>query len=209
MSVKIIALMGSPLPEGNTGVLLEEAARGARDAGCSVARVNVCDLNISGCMEYYYCEKKDSCYINDEFSPFLQRFKNMDGLIIATPVMTMGIPGQLKSFMDRFQVYFMAKYVRKQPIISEEQKKWRRTLLISIGGMNIKNDFDGIKLTTESFCDIIDSPYYDGVFQNNMDEVKDITTRAEVMKAAYNKSYQMCSEIIEDKEKYSKEDPVP
>jgi hypothetical protein len=28
------------------------------------------------------------------------------------------------------------------------------------------------------------------------------------MKAAYNKSYQMCSEIIENKEKYSKEDPV-
>lgn len=204
MSVKIIALMGSPLPEGNTGALLEESSRGARDAGCSVARVNVCDLNISGCMEYYYCEKNDSCYINDEFSPFLQRFKNMDGLIIATPVMTMGVPGQLKSFMDRFQVYFMAKYVRKQPFISEDQKKWRKTLLLSIGGMNIENDFDGIKLTTESFCDIIDCPYYDGVFQNNMDMVKDITARAEIMEAAYDKSYNMCNEIIENKEKYSK-----
>ena len=203
MTVKIIALMGSPLPEGNTGKLLEEAIRGAKDAECSVAQVNVCDLSFSGCMEYYYCEKNDSCYINDEFSPFLQRFKNMDGLIIATPVMTMGVPGQLKSFMDRFQVYFMAKYKRNQPLITKEQKKWRRTLLLSIGGMNIKNDFDGIKLTTDSFCDIIDCPYYDGVFQNNMDEVKDITTRTEIMNAAYEKSFRMCSEISENKEKYS------
>jgi len=203
MTAKIIALMGSPLQEGNTGKLLDEAIRGAKDAGCSVARINVCDLNFSGCMEYFCCEKEEKCCIEDEFSPFLKRFKNMDGLIIATPVMTMGIPGQLKSFMDRFQVYFMAKYFRKQPIISKEQKKWRRTLLLSIGGMNIENDFDGIRLSTDAFCDIIDCPYYDGVFQNNMDVIKDITTKSEIMEAAYKKSFEMCREIIENKEKYS------
>ncbi len=203
MTAKIIALMGSPLPEGNTGKLLNEAIRGAKDAGCSVARVNVCELNFSGCMEYYFCEENDSCYINDEFSPFLKRFKTMDGLIIATPVMTMGIPGQLKSFMDRFQVYFMAKYKRNQPFISEEQKKWRKTLLLSIGGMDIENDFDGIKLTTHAFCDIIDCPYFGGVFQNNMDGIIDIASKPEIMEAAYKKSFDMCSGIVENKEKYS------
>ena len=177
MTVQIIALMGSPLPEGNTGILLNEAVRGAKDAGCNVARINVCDLKFSGCMEYFCCEKDESCCINDEFSPFLKRFKKMDGLIVPTPVMTMGIPGKLKSFMDRFQVYFMEKYVRKAPFISEEQKKWRKSLLLSIGGMNIENDFDGIKLSMHAFCDIIDCPYYGGVFQNNMDEIKDITTK--------------------------------
>lgn len=203
MTAKIIALMGSPLPEGNTGKLLNEAIRGAKDAGCNVARVNVCDLNFSGCMEYYLCEENDSCYINDEFSLFLKRFKTMDGLIIATPVMTMGIPGQLKSFMDRFQVYFMAKYKRNQPFISEEQKTWRKTLLLSIGGMDIDNDFDGIKLTTHAFCDIVDCPYFGGVFQNNMDGIIDIASKPEIMEAAYKKSFDMCSEIVENKEKYS------
>lgn len=203
MTAQIIALMGSPLPEGNTGILLKEAIRGARDAGCSVSQINVCDLNISGCMEYYCCETEERCCIQDEFMPFINRFRNLDGLIIATPVMTMGVPGQLKSFMDRFQVFFMAKYVRKNSFISEEQKKWRKTLLLSIGGMNIENDFDGIKLSVNSFCDIIDCPYYKGVFQNNMDEVKDISTKAEIMEAAYKNSYEMCTEIIENKEKYS------
>lgn len=203
MTVKIIALMGSPLPEGNTGILLEEAIRGAKDAGCSVARINVCDLTFSGCMEYFCCEKEEQCCIQDEFSPFLKRFKDMDGLIIATPVMTMGIPGQLKSFMDRFQVYFMAKYMRKQSLISKKQKKWRKTLLLSIGGMDIENDFDGILLSTQAFCEIIDCPYYGGVFQNNMDKIKDISTKTEIMEAAYNKSYEMCKGIIENKEKYS------
>ena len=50
------------------------------------------------------------------------KFREMDGLIVATPVMTMGIPGKLKSFIDRFQVFFMAKYVRKKPFISKEKK---------------------------------------------------------------------------------------
>ena len=202
MTVRIIALMGSPIPEGNTGKLLKEAVKGAEDAGCMVEQVNVCDLNISGCMEFFCCEKNDFCCIHDDFSQFQTRFQDMDGLIVATPVMTMGVPGQLKSFMDRFQVFFMAKYKRHDPLVAVEQRKWRKSLLLSIGGMNIENDFEGVKLTMHAFCDIIDCPYYGGVFQNNMDEVRDISTKSEIMEAAYRKSFDMCTEIIRDRSKY-------
>jgi len=196
--------MGSPVPEGNTAKLLEKAIKGAEDAGCSVVKVDVTALKFSPCMEYFYCEKNEGCMIKDEFSPFLKRFKVMDGLIVATPVMTMGIPGALKSFMDRFQVYFMAKYVRHEPLISKEQKKWRKTLLLSIGGMNIPNDFDGIKLSMNAFCDIVDCPLWGEVLQNDMDNIKNIETRPEILESTYKKSYDMCSQIIADKESFEK-----
>ncbi|MDD3976763.1 flavodoxin family protein [Methanomicrobium antiquum] len=202
MTCQIIALMGSPIPDGNCGKLLEKAISGAKDAGCNVVRVDVPSLKFSPCMEHFYCEKNEGCMINDDFSPFLKRFKGADGFIVAMPVMTMGVPGALKSFMDRFQVYFMAKYVRHMPVITKEQKKWRKTLLLSIGGMNIPNDFDGIKLTMDAFCDIIDAPLYGEVLQNDMDNIKDITTRPEVLQAAYDTAFEMCSAIITDKDKY-------
>ncbi|WOF15224.1 flavodoxin family protein [Methanoplanus sp. FWC-SCC4] len=200
MNPEIIALMGSPVPDGNTGKLLEQAIKGAEDAGCRVVKVDVTQLKFSPCMEYFFCEKNETCMIKDDFTPFIERFKSIDGLIIATPVMTMGIPGALKSFMDRFQVYFMAKYVRHASFITKEQKKWRKTLLISIGGMDIENDFDGVILSTKAFCQITDCPYWDGVFQNNMDKISDITTKPEIMDAAYKKSYEMCSLIKKDME---------
>ncbi|HZD42599.1 MAG TPA: NAD(P)H-dependent oxidoreductase, partial [Methanomicrobiales archaeon] len=133
--------------------------------------------------------------MEDDVTPYYDKFREMDGLIVAAPVMTMGIPGALKSFMDRFQVFFNAKYVRKQPLISKEHKKRRKTLFISIGGMNIKNDFDCSITSMQAFCDIIDCPYWGDVLQNNMDEIKDVATKPDLMQAAYQKAYEMCSQI--------------
>ncbi|MBP2134290.1 multimeric flavodoxin WrbA [Methanomicrobium sp. W14] len=205
MSYQIIALMGSPVPDGNTSKILERAVKGAEDAGCNVSKVDVTSLKFSPCMEYFYCDQNEGCMINDDFTPFIQRFRMADGFIVATPVMTMGIPGALKSFMDRFQVFFAAKYMRHKPLITKEQKTWRKTLLISIGGMKIPNDFDGVKLSMNSFCDIIDAPLYGEVLQNDMDNIKDIENRPEILETAYKKSFEMCSGIISGKKRFSKE----
>ena len=198
MVPQIIALLGSPRPKGNTAKLMNEAVRGIRDAGCEVEIVSVPHLKLSSCKEIFYCQNHAACGIQDDVTPFFEKFRDIDGLIVATPVMTMGIPGALKSFMDRFQVFFMGKYHRKEPLVTPDKKKHRRTLLLSIGGMNIENDFDGILLSVKAFCDVIDCPYWDAVLQNNMDEIIDITTRPEVMKAAYDKGFRMGELITRD-----------
>ncbi len=199
MPPKIMALLGSPRTGGNTARLLNEAIRGAEEAGCEVEKVIVPFLKFKPCMEILYCMEHDNCKMEDDITPFYQKFKEMDGLLIATPVMTMGIPGALKSFMDRFQVFYMAKYWRKNSFISDEQRRIRKTLLISIGGMNIPNDFDGILLSVQAFCEIVDCPLWGTVFQNDMDTVQDITTRPEVMKETYSKAFEMCRLIAAEK----------
>ena len=196
MKPKIIALLGSPRINGNTATLLDQAIKGAEDAGCIVEKVVVPHLNFRPCMEIFHCIEKETCAMKDDIVPFYEKFKEMNGLIIATPVMTMGIPGALKSFMDRFQVFYMAKYWRQDSFINDSKKKRRKTLLISIGGMNIPNDFDGVKLTVHAFCEIIDSPYWAEVLQNNMDEIKDISTRPELMEEAYSKGYELGKQLM-------------
>jgi multimeric flavodoxin WrbA len=118
-----------------------------------------------------------------------QKFRELDGLIIATPVMTMGIPGKLKSFMDRFQVYYMAKYVRKKPLVPEEKRKSRRCLFISISGMNNPAVFEGAKMTVKAFCQIIDCTYGDELLVSDMDTIQDIRTKPEILQEAYDKGY--------------------
>lgn len=123
MPGKVVALLGSPLLDGNTAYLLDEAIRGAEEAGCEVEKIEVAHLDIMPCMEYFQCMGSETCLIEDGMERYFKMFREMDGLIIATPVMTMGIPGRLKSFMDRFQVFYMAKYHRGRSFISPERRK--------------------------------------------------------------------------------------
>ena len=191
MGRKVIALLGSPLSDGNTARLLDEAVRGAEEAGCDVERIVAAHLDIAPCMEIFYCQENETCEIRDEMIGIYDKFREMDSLIIATPVMTMGIPGRLKSFMDRFQVFYMAKYHRGRPFISPEQRRRRKMLFISIAGMNLPTVFEGAKMTAKAFGEIVDCPYWDEVLRNDMDTIQDIRTRPEVMEAAYRKGYEL------------------
>jgi multimeric flavodoxin WrbA len=191
MAKKVIALLGSPVHHGNTAKLLDQAIKGAEDAGCEVEKVMVPHLDFNPCMETFYCKEHDTCQMLDDVTPFYEGFRAMDGIIIATPVMTMGIPGKLKSFMDRFQVYYMAKYVRKEPFIAKSQKKHRKGLFIAIAGMNVPQVFDGAKLTVKAFFDIIDCEYWDELLRNDMDTIRDVSTQQALMDAAYLKGLGM------------------
>ena len=126
MEKKVIGLLGSPLSDGNTAKLLDQALKGAEDAGCIVEKILVTNLDFQACEEMMFCKDHDTCIIDDDMQQLYPKFKEMDCLIIATPVMTMGIPGKLKSMMDRFQVFFMAKYMRKKSFISKERRMQRR-----------------------------------------------------------------------------------
>jgi len=189
MGTKVVGLLGSPLSKGNTAVLLERALDGARDAGAEVERINVPFLNFQPCMEIFYCVEHDTCRMKDDMTGIYEKFQDLDSLIIATPIMTMGIPGKLKSFMDRFQVFYMAKYGRKSPLVPEAKRKERRCLFISISGMDLPTVFDGATMTVKAFCQIIDCRYWDEILVNDMDTIKDIRNKPEVLQAAYEKGF--------------------
>jgi multimeric flavodoxin WrbA len=189
MARKIIGILGSPLLEGNTATLLKQALEGAAAAGSDVERINVTLLNISPCMEIFYCVENETCRIQDDMIAVYQKFRDLDGLIIASPVMTMGIPGKLKSFMDRFQVFYMAKYVRNMSLVPEEKRNSRRCLFISISGMSNPAVFEGAKMTVKAFCKIIDCTYSDELLVPDMDTIHDIRTRPEILQEAYEKGY--------------------
>jgi NAD(P)H-dependent FMN reductase len=189
MGKKVIGLLGSPLSDGNTAKLLDRALKGAEDAGCVVEKILVTNLDFQACEEMLFCKDHDTCIMDDDMQQLYPKFKEMDSLIIASPVMTMGIPGKLKSMMDRFQVFFMAKYMRKKPFISKERRVERKGLFICISGMKIPEVFVGAKLTVRAFFDIIDCQYTDELLISDMDTIRDITAHPELLEAAYKKGY--------------------
>jgi putative NADPH-quinone reductase len=187
MAGTIIGILGSPLTEGNTARLLDMALKGAADAGCTVEKIVVANLDYQPCMEMMFCKEHDTCIMDDDMQQLYGKILNADSIILATPVMTMGIPGKLKSFIDRCQIFFMAKYIRKTPLVTPEKKKIRQGLFICISGMKIAEVFVGAKLTARAWFDIIDCPYRDELLINDMDTIQDITRRQDLLDAAYTK----------------------
>jgi NAD(P)H-dependent FMN reductase len=196
MTGTVIGILGSPLTDGNTAKLLEKALQGAAAAGCSTETILVNNLDFQPCMEMMFCKEHDTCIMDDDMQQVYGKIRDADSIIIATPVMTMGIPGRLKSFMDRFQVFFMAKYCRNQPLVAPEKKKVRRGLFICISGMKIPEVFVGAKLTAKAYFDIIDCLYSDELLISDMDTIRDIRTRQDLLDAAYAKGRSLGKALI-------------
>lgn len=196
MTKKVLVLFGSNLPGGNTDKLLTPAIKGVEDAGCTVDRINVAHLNIGPCNQTYSCMTEPTCAIEDDMRDAYRKLRQADGIIIATPVMTYGIPGALKCFMDRCQPFYMAKYYRKQPLITPEHAKIRRTLFLCISGMNAPDVFTGPVLTTKAFCAIVDATYADELLQNDMDTILNLDTRPEILAEAYEKGKALGDRIV-------------
>lgn len=198
MAGKVIGILGSPLTDGNTALLLDQALKGAGDAGCTVEKIVVASLDFQACQEMMFCKEHETCIMDDDMQEIYPKFRELEGLIVATPVMTMGIPGKLKSFIDRFQVFFMAKYMRKKPMIPDNRKNKRKGLFICISGMKIPEVFVGAKLTIKAFFDIIDCQYSDELVINDMDTIRDLRQRPDLLEAAYRKGFALGKSILED-----------
>jgi multimeric flavodoxin WrbA len=196
MAFRIIGLLGSPLPGGNTAQLLDRALSGAKDAGCDVEKIAIDHIDFNGAMDMVFSADPTKCTLDVGLKTIYRKFREADGIIVATPVMTMGIPGRLKSFMDLFQAFFISKYILKSPLVPAEKIGKRRGLFISIAGMDCPTVFDGSKTTVTAFFEILDFKYADDLLINDMDTIRDLKTRPELLKAAYDKGAALAMALI-------------
>lgn len=86
---KIIAVNASPRSDWNTGILVEEAARGAREAGNETEVIDLYRLEkYTGCISCFACKKpanKGKCVCKDGLTPVLEKIRRANGLILGTP----------------------------------------------------------------------------------------------------------------------------
>lgn len=192
MTVKVLAFLGSPRRGGNTERLLDSALKGAQSEGADIEKIYVHSKNILPCGEIFDClENAGKCPIEDDMVEIYDKIKETDILIVATPVMTLGIPAKLKALMDRCQIFWAKKYILHDSYISPEKKKHRKGLFISIAGLKWSKVFQGVTMTITAFFDIIDMEYTANLLYNNMDNIGKIENHPSAMKDAYDKGAEL------------------
>jgi multimeric flavodoxin WrbA len=100
---KVLVLLGSPRKHGNSALLAEKIAKGARSKGAQVETVLVQTLRIAPCKSCYACQKKGSkgCAIDDDMQPLFRKLVAADAWVIASPVFWFTMSAQTKLWMDR------------------------------------------------------------------------------------------------------------
>jgi len=103
MAKSILALISSPRKNGNSTLLAQKIADGAKAAGARVEFVNLHRMNIKPCTACDKCHAADDkfCIIKDDMQKLYAKVMAADGIIFASPIYFFTMSAQLKLFMDR------------------------------------------------------------------------------------------------------------
>jgi len=118
--MKVLAVNASPRRDGNSSLLAEAAARGAREAGHDVTLLTLDDFVDGALRDCRLCRRVDgSCSIEDRYERLLvDHVLPADGLLFATPLYWYGMSGQLKAAFDRLFCYMSPSWPRSDLVLA-------------------------------------------------------------------------------------------
>jgi multimeric flavodoxin WrbA len=109
--MKIVTLLGSPRPKGNSAALARQFNAEAEKRGFKTTTHALNALNYRGCQGCYACKtSREDCILRDELTNVLEDVARADVLVLASPVYFGDITSQLKGFIDRTFAYFTPDY---------------------------------------------------------------------------------------------------
>jgi multimeric flavodoxin WrbA len=104
LKIKLLGISGSPRKMGNSHFLLGKALAAAKNAmpeEVLIESYSISGKDISGCIACNRCKDLGGCAIEDDFQELRNKWLGADAIIYSVPVYQMGLPGQLKCFIDR------------------------------------------------------------------------------------------------------------
>lgn len=111
--MKAIAINGSPRKGWNTDLLLQEALKGAADAGAETELIHLSDLTFSGCRSCFACKKAGAetgrCMWKDDLQPVLDKMLSVNAVFMGSPIYLGNVSGMMYCLMERL-VFSLLSY---------------------------------------------------------------------------------------------------
>lgn len=108
--MKTLVIFSSPNANGNTYKLLKSFLDGLDS---EVEFVNVYRKKISPCIDCKKCYEINGCVIKDDMTSIYEQIDSSDLIVCAFPVYFASVPAPFKSLIDRLQIYWSKKYIKK------------------------------------------------------------------------------------------------
>lgn len=99
--MKVLLINASPHANGNTSLALAEMEEIFHAQGVETEIVRVGSLAVRGCIACGSCKTKGKCVFNDIVNELAVKFKEADGLVLASPVYYASANATLIAVLDR------------------------------------------------------------------------------------------------------------
>jgi len=99
--MNVLILNGSPRPNGNTSIAINEMVKVFEEEGVEAEVVNIGNKNVRGCIACGGCGAKGKCVFDDVVNEIAPKFEEADGLVAATPVCYASANATLIACLDR------------------------------------------------------------------------------------------------------------
>jgi multimeric flavodoxin WrbA len=106
--MKILAIVGSPRPKGNTSYLVDQALQEAAAHGLETEKIILTKYKVNPCQGHENCTSFPVCKQDDDAPWILDKFCSAEGIILGSPVYYYNMTAQMKAFVDRN--YFLYRH---------------------------------------------------------------------------------------------------
>ena len=99
--MKVLMINGSPHAKGNTYIALHEMEKIFAEEGIETEILHIGNKDIRGCIACHSCAQNGKCVFDDLVNETAPKFKECDGLVVASPVYYASANATLVAFLDR------------------------------------------------------------------------------------------------------------
>ena len=99
--MNVLILNGSPHPQGNTAIAVNELVKTFEAEDVTAAVCQIGSQDIRGCIACGKCRELGKCVFNDTVNELAPKFEEADGLIVASPIYYASANATLIACLDR------------------------------------------------------------------------------------------------------------
>lgn len=109
---KRVLVISTSLRQGKSSKLADAFIKGAREAGHVIESVKLGKKSISFCTGCLACQstKNGHCILQDDADVIIQKMKDAEVIVFATPIYFYEMSGQMKTLLDRTNPLFPVDY---------------------------------------------------------------------------------------------------
>lgn len=109
--VKKVLIISTSLRRGsNSDILARECEKGAKEAGHDVELISLKGKDIKYCIGCLSCQKTGSCVLKDDVAEIMEKVKEAEVIVYATPIYYYEMCGQMKTLLDRLNPLYSTDY---------------------------------------------------------------------------------------------------
>lgn len=113
--MKILLINGSPTPDGNTFIALNEVAKALNEEGIDTEILQLGKKPVPGCIACERCRQTGVCIFNTGiYQEAFRKIQDADGLVVGSPTYYAGPNGSLCALLDRL-FYSANRFLKYKP----------------------------------------------------------------------------------------------